>query len=122
MIRIPGPGRIEVRVVDGAANPYLAFAGLLAAGLDGIARKTDPGPANHGNLYEMEEEELARRKIGFLPTTLAAALDELERDEVVRDAIGPEFSTEYLRIKREEWRLYNQAVSDWELERYLPIY
>jgi glutamine synthetase len=122
MIRIPGPGRIEARVVDGAANPYLAFAGLLAAGLDGIERQTDPGPANHGNLYELDEEELVRRNIGFLPTTLAEALDELERDEVVCAAIGPEFSAEYLRIKREEWRLYNEAVSGWELERYLPVY
>lgn len=122
MIRIPGPGRIEVRVMDGAANPYLALSGLLAAGLDGIQNRIDPGAANHGNLYELEESELTRRKIGFLPTTLAEALDELERDEVVLAALGPEFAAEYLKIKREEWRQYNQAVSPWELERYLPIY
>ena len=70
MIRIPGPGRIENRAVDGAANPYLAAAAMLAAGLDGIANKIDPGPANHGNLYEMPEEEWRQRNIGFLPTTL----------------------------------------------------
>src|SRR5581483_3836565 len=75
MIRIPAPGRLEIRVVDGAANPYLALAAILAAGLDGIAKKADPGPPNDGNLYEAPEEELLRRKIGFLPTTLSEALD-----------------------------------------------
>src|SRR5581483_7589636 len=71
MIRIPGPGRIELRVVDGAANPYLSCAAILGAGLDGIANHIDPGPANHSNLYETSEKELAARQIGFLPTTLA---------------------------------------------------
>lgn len=74
MIRIPGPGRTELRVVDGAANPYLAFAAVLGAGLDGIANQIDPGLANHANLYEASERELAERQIGLLPTTLAEAL------------------------------------------------
>lgn len=122
MIRIPGPGRIEMRAVDGAANPYLAFAALLAAGLDGIANQTDPGPSNHGNLYEVAEEELLRRNIAFLPTTLAEALDAFEEDTVVREALGTAFSEHYVKAKREEWRQYNQAVSPWELERYLASF
>jgi glutamine synthetase len=100
----------------------LAFAALLAAGMEGIEKQIDPGAANHRNLYEVPEEDLVRQGIGFLPTTLSEALDAFERDDLVRGVLGPEYSAEYLRIKREEWRLYNQAVSGWELERYLPIY
>jgi len=122
MIRIPAPGRFELRVVDGAANPYLALAAILAAGLDGIASTIDPGPANHGNLYETPEEELGRRNIGFLPTTLAEALDAFEQDAVVQAALGTDYARYYVQVKREEWRQYNQSVSRWELEQYLPIY
>ena len=119
MVRVPAPGRFEIRVIDGAANPYLAFAAIVAAGLDGVENKIDPGAMNRENLYEMAEEELAARKIGFLPTTLAEALDALERDAVVQSALGETYAKEYLRVKREEWRQYNQTVSEWERERYL---
>ena len=90
MIRIPAPGRIENRCVDGAANPYLASAVLLAAGLDGIENETDPGRRNNENLYELTEEELAERGIDYLPATLRDACDALEQDEVVRAALGRE--------------------------------
>jgi glutamine synthetase len=119
MVRVPAPGRFEIRVIDGAANPYLAFAAIVAAGLDGVENKIDPGAMNRENLYEMAEEELVARKIGFLPTTLAEALDALERDAVVQNALGEIYAKEYLRVKREEWRQYNQTVSEWERERYL---
>jgi glutamine synthetase len=119
MVRVPAPGRFEIRVVDGAANPYLAFAAIVAAGLDGVENKIDPGAMNRENLYEMPEEELAARKIGFLPTTLSEALDALERDAVVQGALGEIYAKEYIRVKREEWRQYNQTVSEWERERYL---
>ena len=119
MVRIPAPGRFEIRVIDGAANPYLAFAAIVAAGLDGVENKIDPGAVNRENLYEMPEQELAARKIGFLPTTLAEALDALEQDAVVQAALGEIYAKEYLRVKREEWRQYNQTVSEWERERYL---
>jgi glutamine synthetase len=122
MVRVPAPGRFEIRVLDGAANPYLAFSAILAAGLDGIGNKTDPGVVNHGNLYEVPEEELAARKIGLLPTTLAEALDSLEQDSVVKGSLGLDYAKEYIRVKREEWRQYNQTVSEWERERYLPTY
>jgi glutamine synthetase len=122
MVRVPGPGRFEIRVVDGAANPYLAFAAVLAAGLDGIANKIDPGKANEDNLYEVPEDVLTARGIGFLPTTLHEALDAFEADAVVRGALGEDYAKEYLRVKREEWREYNQTVSEWERDRYLPTY
>jgi glutamine synthetase len=122
MIRIPGPGRIENRAVDGAANPYLAGAAMLAAGLDGIEKKMDPGPANSENLYEMSEQDLRRRKITFLPTTLREALDCFEQDEVVQQALGKEYAAYYAGVKREEWRQYHQSISQWERDQYLQTY
>jgi len=122
MIRIPGPGRIENRAVDGAANPYLACAAMLAAGLDGIENKIDPGPANGDNLYEMPEEELRRRNITFLPTTLREALDCFEHDEVLQQALGMDFAVYYASVKREEWRQYHQSISQWEREQYLKTF
>lgn len=122
MIRIPGPGRIEFRASDGAANPYLATAALLAAGLDGIAQAIDPGPRNDDNLYEVSVEELKRRGIGHLPSSLPEALDAFEADPVVRGALGEAYSDYYLRVKREEWRQYHETVSAWEIETYLGVY
>ena len=122
MIRIPAPGRFENRIPDGAANPYLAMAALLAAGLDGIESKADPGKRNNENLYEVPEEELRRRGIDFLPATLSEALDCLEKDEVVKTALGEEYAAYYLRVKREEWRQYHLSVSAWETDHYLGLY
>jgi glutamine synthetase len=122
MIRIPAPGRIENRVADGAANPYLASAAMLAAGLDGIEKKIDPGQANSENLYEMPEQELRRRKINFLPTTLQEALDCFEHDEVLQQALGKDYAAYYAGVKREEWREYHQSISQWERDRYLKTY
>ena len=122
MIRIPGPGRIENRSVDGAANPYLACAALLAAGLDGIDNGTDPGQRNDDNLYEVPEAELRARGIDFLPATLSEACDCLEQDEVVKQALGAEYADYYIECKREEWREYHDSVSEWERDRYLPVH
>jgi glutamine synthetase len=122
MIRIPAPGRIEVRSVDGAANPYLAPAVLLAAGLDGIERRLEPGTLNRDNLYDVSYEELTERGIGMLPTSLVEALDELEADPVVRGALGEEYAEYYLKVKRAEWKRYHDTVSDWEIENYLGVY
>ena len=122
MIRIPAPGRIENRIIDGAANPYLACAAMLAAGLDGIERQIDPGPRNDDNLYEVSEAELRRRNIDFLPTTLSEALDHFEQDAVVQGALGAEYAAYYTRVKREEWRQYHRSVSQWETDCYLGLY
>jgi len=122
MIRIPAPGRIENRAIDGAANPYLAAAVMLAAGLDGIEHKMDPGPPNRDNLYELPEPELGRRNITFLPTTLREALDCFEADDIVRQALGDDYATYYASVKREEWRQYHQSISQWERDHYLHTF
>ena len=103
MIRLPGPGRIENRAIDGAANPYLAIAALLAAGLDGIENKMDPGPANTSNLYEVPESELASRGIRVLPMSLREALHHLEKDSVLQQALGNGFH--FLLYSSEERRM-----------------
>jgi glutamine synthetase len=122
MIRVPAPGRFEIRIVDGAANPYLAFAAIIAAGLDGIAQKTDPGPMNHDNLYEVSEEKLAERHIEVLPLTLAEALDAFAQDSVVQAALGTNYAQEYLKVKHDEWWLHSRSVSPWERDHYLASY
>jgi glutamine synthetase len=122
MIRLPGPGRIENRAVDGSANPYLAIAALLAAGLDGIENKMDPGAANTSNLYEVEESDLAERGIRVLPMSLREALGELEKDEILARALGTDFTAYYVKVKNEEWRQYQRNVSNWEVERYLMAF
>lgn len=122
MIRIPGPGRIENRSGDGSANPYLAMSALLAAGLDGIEKKIDPGARNDENLYELSEDDLRARGIEFLPTNLSEALDAFEVDEVVRGALGEIYAENYLQVKRAEWKRYHDSVSGWEVENYLGLY
>lgn len=122
MIRIPGAGRIECRAVDGSANPYLATAAMLAAGLDGIDRQLDPGPRNEDNLYEMPEAILQERGIRCLPTNLAEAVDALEADPVLRAALGETYADYYVQVKRAEWKRYHDQVSPWEVESYLGVY
>jgi glutamine synthetase len=118
MIRTPEPGHFEDRTVSSACNPYLALAAYLAAGLDGIAKKCDPGPPNLGNLYETAPAEMKRRGIGILPQSLPEALDAFEADTVVREALGP-IDDEFLALKRAEWQAYHAHVDRWEIERYL---
>jgi glutamine synthetase len=122
MVRIPGPGRIEDRAIDGAANPYLACAAILAAGMDGIENKIDPGVSNTSNLYEVSKEELARRGIRLLPTTLREALGCFAKDGVMKEALGTDFGPYYVAVKEEEWRQYHQSVSQWEIDRYLMVH
>jgi glutamine synthetase len=123
MLRIPAPGRVEDRTIDGACNPYLAAAAVLAAGLDGIDNGLDPGEPNTGNMYAVSDEELARRGIELLPANLLDATRELERDEVLREALGrgrdEDYLDYYVRVKREEWRRYHEQVTPWEISEYL---
>jgi glutamine synthetase len=119
MIRVPGPGRIENRMVDAAANPYLACAAMLAAGLDGIENKIDPGTGSNDNLYEVPWEELQARGIGHLPANLESAVEALSKDEVIRESLGKEYSSYYIQTKTEEWESYHNSVSQWEMDRYL---
>jgi glutamine synthetase len=118
MLRVPGPGHVEDRTVSSAGNPYLAAAAYLAAGLDGLDRKLDPGEPNLGNLYEAGLASMHERGIKTLPQSLAEALDHFERDDVIRSALGP-IADEFLRLKRDEWREYHAHVGAWEIDRYL---
>ena len=123
MFRTPEPGRFECRAVSGAVNPYIALAGIVGAGIDGIERELDPGEPFIGrNMYETPLEEMKSRGIRYLPQSLSEAIDELERDEVVQGALGPELAAEFLRVKRREWVHYHNAVGQWELDQYLTLF
>jgi glutamine synthetase len=120
-VRVPY-GRLEVRLPDSGCNPYLVSAALIAAGLDGIDRKLDPGPPQNINLYELSPEALAQKGIKVLPQSLVEALDALERDEVVMGGLGSELAREFVRLKRMEWTEYSRHVSEWETRRYLEFF
>jgi glutamine synthetase len=126
MIRIPAPGRFEDRTMDGALNPYLAATAVLAAGLDGIENKIDPGQANTTNLYETSDEERAQRGIDVLPTNLLDATRNLEKDDVLREAFGKTPDGDYIdyfvRVKQREWKEYHDQVSEWEVKKYLTLF
>jgi glutamine synthetase len=116
------PGRFEWRLPDASANPYLATACLVAAGLDGIERGLDPGPEATDDLFVLPPARLRERGIGLLPQSLDQALDALEADEVVRGALGSALAAEFLRLKRAEATDYARHVSAWELERYAAAF
>jgi glutamine synthetase len=111
-------GRFEWRVPDASANPYLATAALIAAGLDGIARELDPGPACTEDLFQLNLAQIRERGIGLLPQSLGEAVAALEADEVIREALGETLSAEFIRLKRAEWTEYARHVSGWEIARY----
>ncbi|MBA3332788.1 MAG: type III glutamate--ammonia ligase [Actinobacteria bacterium] len=123
MLRIPAPGRIEDRTVDGSTNPYLAATVILAAGIDGIENKIDPGEPNAENLYATPYDELRARGLDTLPPNLLQATMELERDEVIREALGEGRNEDYvdyfIRVKQDEWNRYHEQVTPWEIKEYL---
>ncbi len=120
MVRIP-KGRLELRLPDGSCNPYLATAAVIAAGLDGIDRKLHPGPAHNENLYDLSPSQLRERGIAVLPQNLDRAIDALEADALILDALGP-VGCEFIRLKRMEWIEYMRHVSDWEIKSYLEFF
>jgi glutamine synthetase len=126
MLRVPDAGRVENRGCDGSANPYLAVAAQLAAGLDGIDRGLDPGEPNRDNLHALSAEEVARRGIQVLPPTLLHAADALVGDDVLREALGKTPDGDYVdyfaKVKREEFQAWHSVVTDWETERYLTLF
>jgi glutamine synthetase len=123
MLRIPAPGRIEDRTIDGSANPYLAATAVLAAGLDGVEHSLDAGEPNSENLYTKSYDELIARGLRSLPANLIEAIGELERDDVLRGALGhgrgEDYVDYYARVKRDEWFRYHEQMTDWELREYL---
>ncbi|MFB6310619.1 MAG: type I glutamate--ammonia ligase [Salinirussus sp.] len=120
--RVPAASRIEYRAPDPACNPYLAFAALVHAGLDGIERDLEcPDPVRE-NIYEFGEEEREEYGIDTLPENLGQAIDALENDEVIMDALGPHTSEKFVEAKRQEYSEYLAEVSEWELDRYLETF
>ncbi|MCP4664529.1 MAG: glutamine synthetase, partial [bacterium] len=126
LVRVParrGPStRCEVRMPDPSCNPYLALAVMLASGLDGIERQLDPGEPINENIFAMSERKKRRLGIRQLPASLNKALNNLERDRVVLDALGEHIAEQYLGAKRQEWAEYLSHVHPWEQDRYLHEY
>jgi glutamine synthetase len=126
MIRVPdrrGAGtRVELRTPDPAANPYLALAVMLAAGLDGVETEAEWREPVNQNIWEMSYRERRRLRIDDLPQDLNEACDALEKDDVVLGALGEHVATHLLAAKRQEWREYVTQVSQWELDQYLAKY
>ena len=127
LIRVPvyKPGkekatRIEYRAPDPACNPYLAFAAMLTAGLEGIEQGYECPPPVEENVYEMDEEERVRRGIGRLPGDLWEAIEVAESSAVVRRALGDHVFEKFIANKKIEWHNYRSQVTEYELERYLP--
>ncbi|MBE3588788.1 MAG: type I glutamate--ammonia ligase [Thermoanaerobacteraceae bacterium] len=126
LIRVPAKRgnstRIELRSPDPACNPYLALAVCLKAGLDGIKNRIAPPPPCDRNIYAMTDREREELGIGCLPQSLKEAMDELVRDEVIREALGPHVFDRFMEAKQIEWDRYRTQVHPWELEEYLTKY
>jgi glutamine synthetase len=126
LIRIPsGRGlstRLEFRSPDPTCNPYLTFAAILAAGLDGIRRGIDPGEPADLNVYDLTEEERRSHGIKTLPANLHEALVALEGDSVIREALGEHVFKNFIRLGNMEWDLYNAHVHHWEIDRYINVF
>lgn len=120
LVRIPGTSRrrIEFRASDHTANPHLFLAALIAAGLDGLDRRLDPGPPAEGDLGHLAAADLARQGVAFLPRAAGEALDAVEADPVAMAALGPVCGPELLRVKRDELARYERHVGEWEREVY----
>ncbi|OWT32393.1 type I glutamate--ammonia ligase [Methanobrevibacter sp. 87.7] len=125
LVRVPAARgkatRIEYRAPDPACNPYLAFAAMLEAGLDGIKNKIDPGEPTEVNIYQLNEKELKERNIGLLPASLWEAYHTLETDPVILGALGDHIANKFLDSKYAEWDDYRVQVFGYEQRRYLDI-
>jgi len=126
LIRVParrGVGtRCELRMPDPSCNPYLAFAVMLASGLDGVKNRIEPPTPVSANVYKMSARERARLKIKSLPANLGEAIAMLEKDEVVQTALGRHISENFINAKKTEWSNYISAVHPWEIDEYLTKY
>ena len=114
--------RFELRSVDPSANPYMAIASILEAGLDGLRNKIEPAASVDRNIYAMDEEERRENGIKDLPSTLHNALKELKNDEVIQGALGEHLFNNFVEAKTLEWDSYRQDVSQWERDQYLELY
>ena len=116
MVRIPGPGRFELRLMDGAVNPYLLQAGILAAGLDGVESERDPGKRLDVNMYTDGHKIRGLRR---LPANLLDAIRLFEKSKVLRSGLGNALVDSYAKLKYQDWRSYSSAISQWEREHTL---
>ncbi|MFW5912313.1 MAG: type I glutamate--ammonia ligase [Candidatus Hadarchaeota archaeon] len=126
LIRVPGATgvgtRLEFRSPDPTANPYLALATLISAGLDGIENKISPGDPVEEDIYNFTDEKRKEYGIDTLPENLNQAIDALEEDEVIQEALGGHINEKFIQAKRAEWNEYKANVSQWELDRYLDTF
>jgi len=114
--------RIELRCPDPACNPYLAFAVMLKAGLDGIKNNlAPPGPVEE-NIYTLDHESLVKKNISVLPTSLREALNELKKDKLIREVLGEHLFERYIDVKTKEWDEFKKQVTNWEIDTYLDIF
>lgn len=127
LVRIPnqtGKNRsvdIEVRHPDPSANPYLAFAAIVHAGLEGVRHQREPGPPIEKNTYALDDRQLKEHGVGMLPRTLGEALEALHSDQVMQDALGPVAAAAFLDLKQREWQDFLTHISSWEYQRYLTV-
>ena len=119
MARGRAPRACEIRCPDPAGNPYLQFAVLCLSGLDGIQKKIEPPEPTELNVYKLTYEERKERGIVSLPESLSEALEEIEKSQLVREALGETLYENYLQEKHHEWDLYRTQVTPWEVERYI---
>ena len=115
----PAAARAEIRSPDPSCNPYLAFAALLKAGLEGIKNKEQLSPIVEENLYKMTQQQIVNQGIESLPSSLDEAIVLLENSSFIKEFFGTRFLSEYLKTKKAELRSFATAVTDWELHRYL---
>ncbi|OGH96681.1 MAG: type I glutamate--ammonia ligase [Candidatus Melainabacteria bacterium GWF2_32_7] len=123
LVRVPAKRgnatRVELRSPDPTCNPYLAFAAILTAALDGIKNQVEPPAPAETNIYQLTEKERKKMKIDSLPGSLLEALDQMEKSQVAKDALGEHIYNEFLNAKKIEWDSFRILVTPWELERYL---
>jgi glutamine synthetase len=118
----PESTRLEIRCPDPSCNPYLAFAVMLRAGLDGIERQLEPPPISNEDLFHLDDQDRRARGLNMLPGSLAEALEEMKGDPLMRETLGGHIFERFVEAKAIEWQEYSIQVSGWELERYLSIY
>ncbi len=116
MIRVPDDGRFELRLMDGATNPYLSQAAIIAAGLEGIKNKRDPGEPSHINMYEEGHKILSAKK---LPSNLLDALRLLEKNKILKEELGADLIEAYVKLKMMEWNQFTNHLSEWEKQTTL---
>jgi glutamine synthetase len=121
MIRTAGPGHFEDRTVSAGCNPYLALAAYVAAGIDGIENRIDPGFPNLENMYEKSLGEILEQGTQILPQSLPEAIAGLRDDEVVRSALGV-IAPEFVELKTKESATYDAQVTRWEIDEYLTFF